>query len=339
MMLPFFIKKPLVFLSKNFRRLLFNADKERLKSIVEGRMMRLAVEVTNICNANCSFCVYGHMKRPKRIMSNEQFERCIAWYSDYGGGELSFTPIVGDPLVDKNLIDKIRTARKMEKIKYIYIYTNLIGLGNFNTKDFLLSGINKMDISTCIGSREMYRRIFGVDKYDVVMSNLKSLLEENRKLGNKVKIDISLRCEKPYALVRSSSDYKEIVKLYGRHPGILDNEYDNWTGVIDTKDLPKGQLFKKIKKMPEPCSLFYKGLIVLANGDVGACWCRDFETQLVVGNINNGSLSDVWNGKKLKELRENWKRGVIPDICTRCLQYTPLSEFLTRDRKSILNIP
>jgi radical SAM protein with 4Fe4S-binding SPASM domain len=301
-------------------------------------MMRLAIEVTNICNANCSFCAYRYMKRRKYILSDGQFKYFLERYKEYGGGELKLTPIVGDPLVDRNLINKIKMAKRAKEIRHLYMYTNLIGLGNFNIKDFLLSGIDEIDVSTCICSREMYKRIFGVDRYDTVMHNLQLLLEQNKKLGHKVKINISLRCEKPYRVVRSSPDYKYIINLYGRHLEILDDKYDNWTGLIKLDDLPRGQRFRKLKNMSEPCSLFYKGLIIFANGDVGACWCRDVEARLIVGNIYKDLLEDIWKGERLRLIRENWMEGYIPSVCRNCYQYTPLSEFLLANKRRILGM-
>ena len=46
-------------------------EKERLLAITENRIMKLAVEATNICNANCIFCGYRHQKRNKYIFMPE----------------------------------------------------------------------------------------------------------------------------------------------------------------------------------------------------------------------------------------------------------------------------
>ena len=277
------------------------------------------------------------MKRRKYIISNEQFEYFLQQYVEYGGGELKFTPIVGDPLIDKDLIGKIKMAKRMKEITHLYMFTNLVGLGNFKIRDFLLSGIDEIYVSTCICNKEMYQRIFGVDRYDIVMRNLKTLIEQNKRLGYRVKINISLRCEKPYNIVRLSADYKHITNLCGRHPEILDDRYDNWAGLIELDDLPKGQKFRKIRNMSQPCSLLYEGLIILANGDVGACWCRDLEGELIVGNIYEDSLEDIWKGEKLGSIRENWLKGNAPLICRNCYQYSSLSDFLFfKDMSKIL---
>lgn len=289
------------------------------------RISRLAIEITNCCNANCSFCAYKYMQRPKYILSNEQFKVFLDKYVEYGGGELKFTPIVGDPLMDTHFIEKIKMARQTGVITHMYTYTNLIGLKNFDIKDLLTSGIGKIDISTCFANKEMYQRLYGVDKYEEVMDNLRELAMMNKKLGIGVKINIFLRTDKPYEEMISSFYYKYFTEVLGCNVRIMEN-WDNWTGFIKLEDLPKGQVFREIGDMKEPCHLLYKGLIILGNGDVGACWCRDFEGTLIVGNIYQNSLEEIWNGEKLKTLRDNWVTGKIPEVCKNCYQYTSLTE-------------
>jgi radical SAM protein with 4Fe4S-binding SPASM domain len=290
------------------------------------KISRLAIEITNICNANCSFCAYKYMKRSKRIISNEDFRYLVEAYDNYGGGELKFTPIVGDPLVDKNFIEKIKIARWYPNIRHMYTYTNLIGLSNFNVNDLILSGINKIDISTCLADKEMYKRLYGVDKYDEVMSNLIKLFETNLKYNNPVKINVLVRCDKPYDETKESSYYKKLVEDFSCMPRLMEN-WDNWGGFIKEEDLPKGQKFRVVEDMSEPCSLLYRGVIILNNGDVGACWCRDFEGMLIIGNIFRNTLDEIWNGEKLKMLRDNWIKGAIPQVCKNCYQYSSLSSF------------
>ena len=52
------------------------------------------------------------MTRKLSIMSNANTKKAVAEYNYLGGGTVSFTPVVGDPLVDKNLIEKIKICRK-----------------------------------------------------------------------------------------------------------------------------------------------------------------------------------------------------------------------------------
>lgn len=313
-------------------------DLEHLREILERRIMILTIEVTNICNANCRFCAYRHQKRAKGIMPDELFKYAMHRYAEAGGGILNLTPVVGDPLVDPNLIHKIRFAKQMKEITYVFLYTNLIGLDGFEPRELLSSGLNAINVSTCLGGKEMYARIFGVDRYDSVMQNLEALLRENRRLNNPAKVAIHVRADKPHKRVRSNPVYRRIVRRYGRGVCHIDDQYDNWTGFIKEDDLPQHHTLTPLQNMSQPCSELYDGVITFLNGDVGICWRRDIEAKLVIGNIHDRSLTDIWRGERLRTIRQEWAKGNIPTICRKCYCYTPLSHFITYSGSGILSM-
>jgi sulfatase maturation enzyme AslB (radical SAM superfamily) len=84
---------------------------------------RLYFEVTNVCNARCRFCVYSK-KTPKKygVMSFEVFKKAIDEFVSLGGEVVSFTPTIGEPLLDPGLLGKVKYASALPKIKkFIFI--------------------------------------------------------------------------------------------------------------------------------------------------------------------------------------------------------------------------
>lgn len=61
------------------------------------KLNSLTIETVNICNANCIFCGYQHMKRKKQFMSKETFEKSI---DDFvmAGGIFRYLSLLGSPL-------------------------------------------------------------------------------------------------------------------------------------------------------------------------------------------------------------------------------------------------
>ncbi|MDG1048832.1 MAG: SPASM domain-containing protein, partial [Planctomycetota bacterium] len=47
----------------------------------------------------------------------------------------------------------------------------------------------------------------------------------------------------------------------------------------------------------------------------------DVEAELVVGNVNDTPLSEVWAGKGIDELIEQHEAGDYPDVCKRCTYF------------------
>ena len=50
------------------------------------------------------------------------------------------------------------------------------------------------------------------------------------------------------------------------------------------------------------------------NRQVAPCWRSDE----ILGNLNDNTLEEIWNGTAYKELREKFLRGEKPAGCARC---------------------
>ncbi len=288
---------------------------------LSGILPRVSLEPTNICSANCTFCGYKYLERKKGIMDSALYQPLVDDIIEIGSSELKLTPIVGDPLCDRNILDKIEYASSKKHFSTISMTTNLINLHLFDMERFVNSGVSEITISTCVANSEMYRRIFGVNAYEKVIGNIKALISANNKCGKTININIALRNDKPARNTLKSPEYKELVAI-GAKINFLWDEYDNWLGLIKIEDLPRGNSYRVIKSRTAPCSQLYAGFIVGYDGNINICRCRDLNMELSVGKYPADSLRDTWYGSKLIRLRENWVRGHLPGICRNCLQYT-----------------
>src|SRR5579864_8387439 len=83
----------------------------------------LVTGVTNICNAKCTFCAYPKVVANKTlqtgVMSFEVFKKAVDEWAAVGGQSLDLTPVVGDPLVDPGLLDKVEYAVNRARIKTV----------------------------------------------------------------------------------------------------------------------------------------------------------------------------------------------------------------------------
>lgn len=308
----------------------------KLLEELEKKPLRIAVESTNICNANCSFCAYKYSKRQRAIMDFETYKNILEQIKVFNCKELKFTPITGDPFLDPGLVEKIKYAKSLNCFKVIYTFTNLIGLDSDKVDDFVNSGLTKIMISTCFQNREDYKRIFGVDQFDRVMKNIIALLESNKRNGSPIDIAILLRHDKGFNL--KNNRYYQKISEFPHKIFVRNDDYDNWSGLIKLENLPKGQMFSENKNKNFPCSQLYNGFIVTPNGDVGVCWARDLNLDLKIGNINEKTLKEIWQGEKIKELRQNWFKGQLSKPCVTCLGYCSILEH-SLIQKYILNNP
>lgn len=310
-----------------------------IKIFMEKNFLEFSYESTNICNANCSFCGYRFMKRKKTVLNENLYKKSIDEYDSIGGGPLNFTPTVGDPLVDKKLVDKIKYARNKKNIKSITSYTNGILLDKFGYKEVLNSGISRLAISTYIGSEEGYKKYYGKDQYSRVVNNIIEISKLNQQLNYPVGITLHLRVDGEISNWENSQDFKEINKYIDKKNITYLKVYDSWNGLIDHNDIPENceldkPISEEIKKKSGPCFELYRTLHILSDANVGPCVCRDMEGEINIGNIEKNSLNEIWKGKKLKEFRSNWKNK-IPETCKNCTRYLPIDDYI-KSSKSFL---
>jgi len=285
----------------------------------------ISFEVTNRCNANCIFCGYRYLKRPKTILPMQLFKKAIDEYSEIGGGNVGFTPVVGDPFLDPDFLEKIRYARSKENIRQIGFYTNGILINKIGARDIILSGVSEITISIGGFDAESYARIFQVDRWDSVYEGLRNLLKENELFNNKVNIWIEFRSDMPAWKLIKTTAYKELTRYnFNFRFNVF---YDNWSNRINQEDLKGTMRLRTPSKKREPCFVLYTGVKILSNGDVTLCGCRDLngDSELVLGNIQNKSILNMWRDQRVKNIRSGFYRSTYPKICQDCSFYRDLS--------------
>ena len=308
--------------------------------LMKHTFINFGVETTNICNANCSFCGYRFMKRPKATMKFNIYEKAIEEFAINGGGNLNFTPTVGDPLVDTQIIPKIKLARKFKQIRDIFLYTNGILLDRTGYDTILKSGLTRLAISTFIGSAEGYHRFYGSSQYNKVVRNIIGIARANKQLGYPVRITLHLRVEGERSLWETTDIYKTIAELIDVSDIDYLDVYDAWGGLIQEDDIPDGTTLDTPLSVEEkslsPCFELYRRLHVLADGQVGACVCVDLESEIKLGDLATETLSDIWSGERLWKYRVDWKTGILPKVCQTCTRYQSVDLFIANNKKRIL---
>ncbi len=67
----------------------------------------------------------------------------------------------------------------------------------------------------------------------------------------------------------------------------------------------------KVKNLREKCSFPWEYMLIQTNGDIYPC-CH---SEYLLGNLNNESWENIWNGPKAKELRKKFMRDILPKEC------------------------
>lgn len=291
---------------------------EALRRIPRG----LHVEGTNVCNARCVFCAYPQMERRKQTMSMPDFERVVAQYLAMGGHHVSLTPIVGDPFVDKHVFERLEHLMALDAVRGISFYTNAI-LMSPEKSERLMRYASKLHVHVSWGGfdRGTWNAIMGVEKFEAARDAVLAFLEIKERTRTPMRFTLALRC--PDSACRGelwdkldAARKRGLVEIAGM------TDYDSWAGKIAPQALATVGL--EPRRMPYKrgaCELLFTKPVVLADGRVNACACRDVEAELIVGNVNDEPLAKIWAGEKITELVERHERGDYPEVCRRCTYF------------------
>lgn len=284
----------------------------------------LFLETSNICNARCVFCAYPKMRRAKTTMSMELFRSVIDQYARIGG-ELDLTPIVGDPFMDLKFFERLDYIFSKPSLLRFHFFTNAIAMTP-ETGARLLKYANRLTVNISFGGfdAETYRKVFGVDKFDDAVRNIRALIELKRESGSGLGIQINLRTP----LENNKGPFWDYL-MQAENSGLVAitwmGAYDSWAGQVDDTALKVAGL--KARPMPDkygPCHRLITSPVVLADGLVNACACRDVEGTLIIGDLRRQTLREVLCGNPLYDLLKRHASGNFPEVCKKCTYYDPV---------------
>lgn len=329
-----------VFLAKVFNAGLRKADATigRLFGIagtleaMAARPFELHLELTNLCNADCTFCPYHTQTRAHAFMSDAVFEKAVADYVAEGGGSVSLTPVVGDALIHRGVLDYIRALRARPEIDRIVMVTNCILADRYGADEIIGSGLTQLTISIAGFDEAMYRRVYRSKQYPRVKRNVLALLEANRRAGSPVNIVVGLRPDRPLAEVMAHPDLRAVLD-YGP---TLDFTWSYATvgGRVDIAALPETMRVRRSPAKREACVQLYIGPIVLPDGRVMACQCIaavDAPADLVIGHLDEAPIGDIWRADRLARLRAQFGTECLNPTCSACDAYRGLDLYRTRE--------
>jgi len=188
------IKKRCGVLETRERKLL--QDKRFLEQILLGRVpnfSEVALELTNHCGYNCIICPREQMSRERGIMSDESIRIVAERLCNQAEKEfILWTDGMGEVMLLDDFFKKIRLIKSCMPNATPYVVTTL-GYEKDDSywSELLQVGVKRIMLSIYGYDAKAYQLLHGVDRYELVISNLERLLEKNRMLGNPVEIMVS----------------------------------------------------------------------------------------------------------------------------------------------------
>jgi radical SAM protein with 4Fe4S-binding SPASM domain len=295
----------------------------------------LFLDVTNACNFKCIFCPTGNpdmlagTKRTLGHMSMELFEKIVRDLKQAPRLKMLNLYKDGEPLVHRQFTRMVQMLKDADVSERLWVKTN--GVLIERHPDLATCGLDMVGISVPGVNEQAIRKVAGVKvDYQRYVETVKRLYESSRTFEISVKIaDTGLEqgeIDKFYHDFEDISDYISVEGLHGWSASDVKNLQIHDSGTFD------GNKFEYKTTCPLPFYMMtvnWNGVVSVCNDDWGY-WHQ-------LGNVNNESLLEIWNGERYSEFRRMHLDGRRRDnkACGTCQYVNALPDNIDKYREEM----
>lgn len=268
------------------------------------KLNKIYIEITNICNLNCSFC--SKNSRKKENMTLEEFKQILEKIKHRT--ESIYLHVTGEPLLHPNF-EEILSIIDKYNIR-LNITTNGTLLNNKIEVLNKCKNLRKINISLHSENHDenYYNQVFNsVSKLEdkTVIYRLWTL--QNNKL-DKQSTEIVEKLKNYYNLSIEIVDKLKTSK----------NVKINSTIYVDKDNLFKWPVENDSRKTDGFCHALKTHIAILVDGTVVPC-CLDANKTISLGNIFKQDLDTIINSEKYQNLKKSFQdRKPCEDLCKSC---------------------
>ncbi|MEM6531067.1 MAG: radical SAM protein [Myxococcota bacterium] len=265
----------------------------------------IELELSNRCNLDCIMCPRLPQTLNMGDMSEALLHRVLGEALDVPGRIFRLHGI-GEPLLSPLFRPAVERIKSDPGDHRIELLTNGHLLSRDMVRFLVRQEVDDVTISVAAATAESYLEVRRSKKFDRVVRNTVRLIDERDRTGADMRISVQLVRVPP-----ADQEVDAFVDFWSRFDVVIEIWHDmNWGrrafGAPATLDL-------------EPCQHLWRHSVVCWDGRVGIC-CVDSARMHVVGNANQSSLREVYNGPEIEALRDIHRRRETykMPICVDC---------------------
>lgn len=251
----------------------------------------ISISITSLCNLRCSMCPYHgkeeqyHAQDKPEFVSFDSFKNIV--------DQIDFECVIylagrGEALIHPNFLEFCHYLNS-KGIKFSFTTNGLLfneelqkELVNFEYLEKIIVSIDSME-------KEKLEKMRRGINYEKLISNINNFIKIN-----KFNIDFGLN-----------------VILNSENEAEVDNFIEHWISDVSfirfINELESSNNFISYKynwlSKRTPCEILFSTMIIANNGDVIPC-CRDYFSQMNMGNVHKKNLKEIWFGQKYHNLRK-----------------------------------
>lgn len=280
---------------------------------------RAYIEITNICNLDCSFC--PKTKREKRYMTIKEFEYIINQIKDFTN--YIYLHIMGEPTIHKNLKEFLDIA--YDNNLHVNITTNGTSLGQEEIVKTLLNAKSLNKISISLHSFEANKLNYSLSDYlkNIVLfcktaSEGKRIITALRlwNLDNENVKGDNLLNDEIITILNTVFNKDICMENLRQLKGDFKLAHNTYLQIANKFEWPKS--YKKENNDKVFCYGLRNQFGILVDGTVVPC-CLDNDGNINLGNILDLNLNEILNSKRANDIYNGFSnRKAVENLCKNC---------------------
>ena len=271
------------------------------------------IELTNRCEYNCFCCPRELIKRKISTISLKDIRLIAYRLEKHLHKKINLSvDYFGEPLLAPDFIFKINEIRKYMPNFNITVTTTLGYLKEESFwNEYINLGIKETIVSLYGYDRESYKKIHGVDRFDIAYGNLERLIKLNDAKNGIMKINIAANNFQE-DVMRNNFPEINIEKLFYQRDIFLEKILSHKNTTFYKRNLNNRGDGRKFNS-PTNFKRCYCGsgkrfrlhqLAIDCEMNVTAC-CMDYDSSIKFGNLNENSLEEIFSSIKFKDFIKN----------------------------------
>ena len=284
---------------------------------------KFSAEATNRCNLHCMTCPRQESGRGYGDMTIDLFTSL----ADQAAGRrnvLFYPQGFGESFMHPRYFEMLRYVKRVG-VRHPIVITNGSHLSEDNCRALIDAAPRGVVISLDGGDKKVFEEIRRHADYDAIVEGVKRLFRIREEAGAR-RPAILLGVIGLPSVLPTVESLRAQWKPYIRHrDDIFVCTPVSWAGTFEYPGMVAPSDPATRPAAPEvrpPCRYLYKSMTVFYDGRVTPCCC-DHACRLGVGNANEQSVAEIWNGERVQALRRLHEEGRTDEIplCGECNEY------------------